>query len=119
MGEQPSASASALLARAHTLQAEARRIIDRLDLIGRWTAVGRLLVVGSVAYGLVVEPDIDMEVYMPRPRVAAGFSIVSQFAVVPGVRRVRFANELDGPDPGLYFQLRYREPGTSDGLKPV
>jgi hypothetical protein len=24
------------------------------------------------------------------------------------VRKVRFANELDGPDQGLYFQVRYR-----------
>ena len=100
----------AILRRADGWLAEAQKMIEALDLVGRWSAVGRPLVVGSVAYGLVVEPDIDMEIYMPQPSVAAGFSVATQLALVPGVRRVRFANELDGPDQGLYFQVRYRDP---------
>jgi len=30
---------------------------------------------------------------------------------------VRFSNELDGPDPGLYFQLRYVAPGAAVGTE--
>ncbi|MDP9382963.1 MAG: hypothetical protein M3Q29_23070 [Chloroflexota bacterium] len=63
-----------------------------------------------MAYGLVVAPDIDMEIYCEWPRVENGFAIVSQLALDPSVWKVRFSNELEGPDRGLYWQLRYRDP---------
>ena len=70
------------------------------------------MVVGSVAYGLVVEPDVDLEIYCPRPRVEAGFVVMSELALQPGVWKIRFSNELQGPDPGLYWQIRYRQPAS-------
>jgi hypothetical protein len=69
-----------------------------------------------MATGLAVRPDIDLEVYCDRPRVEAGFAVVVPLAREPGVRRVRFANELAGPDGGLYWQLRYRAPGPAGEL---
>jgi len=109
-------SADEVLRRGAERLAAARRVIERLDLLGRWAAYGRPVVVGSVAYGLVVEPDVDLEIFCPRPRVEDGFAVVSQLALEPGVWKVRFSNELEGPDPGLYWQLRYRETASSSGV---
>src|SRR5205823_490190 len=48
-----------------------------------------------------------IEIYCGVPTVDPGFAIVSELARRPAVRKVRFSNELDGPDRGLYWQLRY------------
>jgi hypothetical protein len=105
--------AEGVLRRAAERQARAQRVLDALDLVRRWSRYGRPVVVGSVAYGLVVEPDIDLEIYCVQPRVEDGFAVVSHLALVPGVWKVRFSNELQGPDPGLYWQVRYRDPAAS------
>jgi hypothetical protein len=70
--------------------------------------VGTPKLVGAAAYGLMVALDIDIEIYCNAPTVEAGFRIVSEVATRPGVWKVRFSNELEGPDQGLYWQLRYR-----------
>jgi hypothetical protein len=93
-------------------QAQAERIIRALDLLGRWSAYGQPIVVGAVAHGLVGKPDIDLEVYCERPRIEDGFAVIADLALVPGVWTVRFSNELGGPDQGLYWQLRYRDPAS-------
>jgi hypothetical protein len=49
-----------------------------------------------------------MEIYCAHPRIEDGFAVVSRLALEPGVWKVRFSNELEGPDCGLYWQLRYR-----------
>ena len=90
----------------------AEEILSRLQLMELWAAVGEPKLVGAAAYGLLVAPDIDIEIYCDEPRVEAGFSIVANAAQSHAVRRVRFSNELDGPDRGLFWQLRYR---TDDG----
>lgn len=94
-------------------QVQAERIIRALDLPGRWSQYGEPIVVGAVAHGLVGKPDIDLEVFCERPRIEDGFAVVSALALQPGVWKVRFSNELDGPDCGLYWQLRYRDPGSA------
>ncbi len=104
-----------MLRRADERQAVACRVIEALDLLGRWSRYGRPVLVGSVAHGLVVEPDVDLEIYCPRPRVEDGFAVVSALACEPGVWKVRFSNELDGPDHGLYWQIRYCGPAAEPG----
>jgi hypothetical protein len=86
----------------------AMHILADLKLLERWEAYGEPILVGALAYGLLVRPDIDMEIYCHQPRVADGFAVMQACAQNPHVRRARFANELEGPDQGLYFQLRYR-----------
>jgi hypothetical protein len=49
-----------------------------------------------------------MEIYCDEPHIEDGFTVLRACALQPGTRKVRFANELDGPDQGLYWQVRYR-----------
>ncbi|MFZ5817743.1 MAG: hypothetical protein ACOY93_21025 [Bacillota bacterium] len=82
-------------------------VLEDLRLVERWKKVGTPFIVGAMGYGLPVAPDIDMEIFCRRPSVEAGFRVLSECVTHPRVRKARFANELDGPDQGLYFQLRY------------
>ncbi len=110
MGSQSGILPADVLRRGERRQAEAQRVLNRLDLFRRWSEYGCPVLVGAVAYGLVVAPDIDMEIYCEQPQVEDGFAIVSQLALDPAVWKVSFSNELEGPDRGLYWQLRYRDP---------
>lgn len=94
--------------RAEVRFVQAMAILEDLRLLDRWGQVGTPCIVGAMAYGLQVAPDIDLEIFCHRPTVQAGFGVLSAVAPHPRIGKVRFANELDGPDQGLYFQLRYR-----------
>lgn len=82
-------------------------IVQDLGLLTRWAAHGRVHLVGAVALDLVVEPDIDLEIYSAAPDIGRGFTVLAPLAAFPGVRRARFTNTLDTADPGLYLQLQY------------
>ncbi|HEX9597943.1 MAG TPA: hypothetical protein VF963_01080 [Gaiellaceae bacterium] len=98
----------AVLIRAASLERQAVEIIASLNLLERWSKFGAPRIVGSAAYGLMVVPDIDIEIYCPEPTVDAGFSVVSDLARDPRVWKVRFSNELAEENQGLYWQIRYR-----------
>ncbi|MBB5158179.1 hypothetical protein [Saccharopolyspora phatthalungensis] len=104
---------SDLRRRAAERREAAGGVLAELGIFERWAPHGRPCLVGSVALDLVEEPDIDVEVYCPVPRVAAGFEVVSGLAGLPGVRRVKFTNALDLPDAGLYFQVQYERAGLT------
>ena len=86
----------------------AEAILSDLDLVARWQRFGRPVVVGAVAYGLVVEPDLDMEIYCPHLEIEHGFQVLTECARNPRVHSAKFVNELAGADAALYWQLRYR-----------
>jgi hypothetical protein len=88
-------------------------ILRDLGLISRWAAHGEVHLVGSVALDLVVEPDIDLEIYSAVPDIGQGFTVLASLAALPGIRRARFTNTLDTADPGLYFQLQYERGGQT------
>jgi len=99
-----------LIARASELQEQAHDVIHRLQLKERWAEVGEVTFSGSSQFGLMVAPNIDMEVYADQPRPSAGFQVIAGIAEIPGVRRVRFKNQLDDPeDPGLFWWIQYRD----------
>ncbi|MEN6435666.1 MAG: hypothetical protein ABFD58_07620 [Anaerolineaceae bacterium] len=85
----------------------AQEILCDLHLLERWGAFGTPVLVGAVAYGLVVAPDIDMEIFCDEPKIEDGFKVLEACAQNPHVRSARFANKLDEADMGLYWQLRY------------
>ncbi len=101
-----------IFARAEERNARALEILERLDLFRRWSRFGSPELVGAVRYGLAVRPDIDLDVYTNDPssdlRIEHGFAVMSEVARLPGIWKVRFSNELSGPDQGLYWGLRYR-----------
>ena len=98
-----------LLERAARRQAQARRILDELDLINLWSPYGWPVVVGSVRHGLVVGPDIDMEVYADDPRIADGFRVMAAVAESKSVTRIDYKNH-SGPDGAwLYWEIHYRD----------
>ena len=85
-------------------------LIAELELVERWSRVGRVEIVGAVAYDLVVSPDVDMEVFTPGPpSIGAGFRVLAELAEHPKVEKARFTNALSSPDQGLYWQLRCRD----------
>ncbi|WP_236575623.1 hypothetical protein [Paenibacillus sp. USDA918EY] len=49
-----------------------------------------------------------MEIYCDEPNVESGFEVLKNLAIHPNVTKARFSNHLDGPDQGLYFQIRYK-----------
>ena len=96
------------LARAINRLHIAQDILAQLQLMERWSAFGNPVLVGAVAYGLIVAPDIDMEIYCDEPRIEDGFTVLQACALHPRVQKARFSNKLNGPDMGLYWQLRYQ-----------
>lgn len=96
-----------ILQRAAQRRLKAEKILRELQLIERWQRYGRPVVVGAVAYDLVVSPDIDMEIYCPDLRVEHGFEVLGACALQPGVIGAKFVNALAQPDKALYWQLRY------------
>ena len=97
-----------VLARAAERLDIAHHILAQLRLMARWGAFGTPVLVGAVAYDLVVAPDIDMEIFCDQPRIEDGFRVLEACALHPQVLKARFSNYLDGPDIGLYWQLRYQ-----------
>lgn len=99
---------SDLLDQAASHRRRALDIIQTLGLFERWARVGRPVLVGAVRTGLMVAFDIDMEIYADDPQIADGFAVLSEIALLPGVRKIRYTNNRhDESDPGLYWQIRY------------
>jgi hypothetical protein len=112
-----SRSDGGLLARAEAQRKAAWRVLERFDLLPRWDRYGEPRVVGSVALGVVVRPDIDVAIVTDAPRVQDGFAVVGECAAIPGVLRGRFRADLAPGDPefpsGLYWKLDYQ---ADDGV---
>jgi hypothetical protein len=93
---------------------QAREILAQLQLFERWQVFGTPILVGAVAYGLAMAPDIDMEIYCDVPRIEDGFTVLRECALHPSVRKARFGNYLDEADEGLYWRLIYRTNEATD-----
>lgn len=100
--------------RAADRRGVAEGILADLDLLRKWERFGRPVVVGALAYDLVVSPDIDLEIFCPNLKVEHGFQVLGECALNPRVTKARFSNELAGRDRALYWQLRYAH---TDGVE--
>jgi hypothetical protein len=99
-----------VLQRADARRQNALALIADLELFERWSRVGRVELVGAVAYDLVVSPDIDMEVFTAgTPQIRDGFRVLADLAEHPRVTKARFTNALSSPDQGLYWRLQCRD----------
>jgi hypothetical protein len=99
----------AILHRADQRRIAAERILRELALLERWQRFGRPVLVGAVAYDLVVSPDIDMEIYCPDLKIENGFEVLGACALHPRITGAKFVNALAQRDKALYWQLRYRD----------
>jgi hypothetical protein len=100
--------ANQVLIRAAERRQRAFVVIEDLKLVERWSHVGRVVLVGGVAYDLVVSLDIDFEVFTSGiPKITDGFRVLAELAEHPQVTKAHFSNDLSAPDQGLYWQLRY------------
>ncbi|HLG78205.1 MAG TPA: hypothetical protein VKX46_17450 [Ktedonobacteraceae bacterium] len=93
---------------------KAQEILRQLQLFERWQVFGAPILVGAVAYGLAMAPDIDMEIYCDVPRIEDGFTVLRDCALHPNVRKARFGNYLNEADEGLYWRLIYRTDEGTD-----
>lgn len=101
-----------VLGEAERREKSAEAILRKLHVIERWSAIGRPVLVGAASYGLMVAPDIDLEVFCPgQPRVQDGFAVLASCATDPDTIEARFSNRLQGRDEGLYWQVRHRHDG--------
>lgn len=101
----------------HAARAEARlqtaqELLRELQLLERWSTYGEATVVGSVALGLVVAPDIDLEIHVENPQVADGFAVMSKLAELPKVRRITYLDARDRHERGQYWKLEYEHEVT-------
>jgi hypothetical protein len=109
MKKEPKASsmAKAWLEKAEEFQRQALGVIEEIGLLTKWEQVGKPILVGSVRFGLMTTPDIDLEIYVERQDIKAGFEVIQKFAMLPGVRKIRYSNELKTIHEGLYWLINY------------
>lgn len=96
--------------KSRTMTRRAGEILETLSLLETWSRFGRPVVVGAVANGLALDPDIDMEIYCPDLRPEHGFTVLAAAARHAGVRETLFQNHMDGPDKALYWRIRFQDP---------
>lgn len=120
----PAIDGPALLARAEERRQEAMVLLDDLAVLEGLGSIGRTVIVGSVRHGLVVLPDIDIEVAVPGLWPGIGFENVGQIARHESVTRVTYANrivdrgwvtwEVDVAGPSLVWTLEIYLSGPDD-----
>ena len=94
-------------ARAEGRLRAAYGIVRELDLLERWGKYGEVVIVGSVGIGVVVPPDIDLEIHSDEPRVADGFAVMAALAELPKARRITYLDARDRHEQGQYWKLEY------------
>jgi hypothetical protein len=99
---------SALLQRQNMLQAEAKLVLDDLQLFSLLSPLGSTFLLGSAALGLMVWPDIDITISHPGLSIDRVMEVMTSVYVHPRIQRVRYANEVGRFNPtGLALDDRY------------
>lgn len=99
-----------LINQSTKLKIEAQTILESLNLMSLWREVGgHPYLVGALAYDLAITPDIDMEIFCENPKIEDGFRIIYSCATQPGCLATRFRNEMNEPDQGYYWQIKYQQ----------
>jgi len=113
--------ATRLLRRQDALQAEAKRVIDDLELVARLRHAGRPEQIGSSVSGLMVWRDIDMTVLCRDLTLERTFETMRPLVTNSAVVRAEYRQEtgrhappeLRG-DERYYFVLHYETPGEDE-----
>jgi hypothetical protein len=108
-----------LVRRQAALQAEARGVLDALDLPNMLCGTGEPVIVGSFALGLMVWRDIDIEVHCSALNPEIAFEVARRLASVPGVYQMNYrdwtgARTIPELPEGYYWGIRYQLPGAGE-----
>jgi hypothetical protein len=99
---------SALLQRQDKLQAEAKLVLEDLELIRLLSPLGSPVLLGSAALGLMVWPDIDITISCPGLTIHQALETMRPVYAHPRIKRVRYLNEVGHFNPtGLELHDRY------------
>ncbi|OEH93813.1 hypothetical protein [Bacillus solimangrovi] len=98
-----------ILERATQRKKLALEILEKLNLLERWAAIGETYLVGAAAYDLIVSHDIDIETFSEAPNVHKVFELLTSLSSDPNVVQIKYHNYMDSPFNGLYFKLLYRD----------
>jgi len=91
-----------LINRQSWLQASARQLLEELRVLSILEPAGTVRAVGSLELGLMVWPDIDLEIVTSGPPEAeAVLDILRDLVVVSGVQKINYADHRQSPGDGI------------------
>ncbi|MBD7938880.1 nucleotidyltransferase domain-containing protein [Cytobacillus sp. Sa5YUA1] len=97
-----------LLERAGKRKDCANQILKDLSLLERWSRIGEVYVVGAYAYDLMVDYDIDIEVFCDKPSANQVFTMLAEVADHPQIVDITYHNYLNESFNGLYFKILFK-----------
>jgi len=103
-----------LFSRAKSIQQDAFRVIDQLELPKNLSNIGVPRLIGSANNGLMVWKDIDYEVYVDQYRFGRYVDFISHYANMPGVVEVGLKdfsvkNTRESHTKGVYTHLLFQD----------
>ncbi|MFD1851961.1 hypothetical protein [Oceanobacillus bengalensis] len=99
------------LERAAKRKLQAEKILNELQLIQKWNTVGDCYIVGSVAYDLIVTPDIDIETFCKEPNPQIIMSKLALLTLNKNVVELKYRDYTSTDFNGHYFKLIYQFEG--------
>ena len=81
-----------LITRAKSLQEEAQRILQEINLLSIIGTISEPEIVGSVKNGLMIMPDIDIHAWVKEPDLGAVANLLSTLTKMPTIQMVHFNN---------------------------
>jgi hypothetical protein len=98
-----------ILQAAEVRRDQALRILERMDLLGRWSTIGNVELVGSVALNVVVKPDIDLAVFVDDLSPRRGFAALVPLTDDLTVEEITYVDARRQPINGLYWKMLVAE----------
>ena len=117
------AYATRLLERQDTMQAEANRLVEQLDLPSMLSRAGRFERLGSSVSGLMVWRDLDLGVSCGRLSPERAWEAMMTLAAHPRTTRLDYRNEVGRLTPpelrgyGRYYFVAHHETEAGDEWK--
>lgn len=100
------------LQRALHKKQQAKKIIQELQLIEKWSKIGTCHLVGAAAYDLIVSPDIDFETFCDEIHPNRIMQELAPLVAYPNVIELKYHDYSKTNFNGHYFKLIYTEQDT-------
>ncbi|WP_148113928.1 hypothetical protein, partial [Candidatus Kurthia intestinigallinarum] len=100
------------LQRALHKKQQAKKIIQELQLIEKWSKIGTCHLVGAAAYDLIVSPDIDFETFCDEIHPDRIMQELAPLVANPNVMELKYHDYSKTDFNGHYFKLVYKEQDT-------